>query len=504
MHFMKKLTTFFLLFIIVCVPAALAQGRGDELMKQADSALEGKEYAKARYNYLQAFNAFYAAKKYGDATKAGIKVAALYHRENYYKEAFDILNRVDQTIAQGEQEGGNFPALHYDAAKERLAMYIKLKNPAKAKEHLNRMEELAKAASDSGLNNDLLYTQANYYYTFGLNAQGDAAINKLILAYQDEKDYNKADDCYRQLISNATKTNNARLVARSYERYNQWSDSIRAITAKDELAAMKAKYDESLETINEKDHSLAVKTGIIVTLGILLGVLAAALVFGFILLMRYIVLNRKLKKNIAVANEHNELKTQFIRNISAQMEPTLATLDQSLPAVKALRNFSTHIQELSDLENSLSERYELHDTNVLTFCEKVVDNLKDKINPGITMAVNAPKMSAKFNPEEVESVLSHLIVNAALHTPAGGKITLEFKKRGAHTQQFIVTDTGSGISPEKSASLFKPFTEIRDLTKGDALGLPICSLKSVKMNGSLSLDPDYHHGARFILELHDN
>lgn len=499
---MKKLTVLFLL-LLLCAVGSFAQDRGDGLMKQAKSALEAKEYVKARYNFLQSYNAYATAKKYAEATEAGVNVAKLYHRENYYKEAFDMLNKVDMVVGQGELESGRqMPELHYQTAKERMNMYVKLKNPAKSKEYLNRMEEFAKNSKGS-LDDDLLYSQANYYYTFGQNALGDAAINRLIETYQKGKDYEKADECYKQLIATATRTNNARLVARTYERYNHWTDSIRAITAKDELHAMKAKYDDSLKTIEEKDHSIAVKTGIIVTLGILLGVLAAALVFGFIVLMRYIALNRKLKKNIMVANEHNSLKTEFIRNISAQMEPTLSTLDQKLPAVKALRAFSSHIQQLSDLESSLSEHYEMQDNNVLAFCEKVVDDAKAEMNPDVNMVVNAPKMSARFNPEEVEAVLHHLLVNASLNTPSGGKITLEFKKRGAHTLQFIVTDTGCGIDEEHREKLFKPFSEVRDLTKGDALGLPICSLKATKMNGSLTLDRDYTHGARFILEIHD-
>lgn len=499
---MKKLTAL-LLLIFLCVLLSPAQDRGDELMKQAKNALEAKEYAKARYTFLQSYNANTSAKKYPEAAEAGVNVAVLYYRENYYKEAFDMLNKVDMTVTQGETETRKaMPELRYKTAKERMNMYIKLKNPAKAKEYLNRMDEFAKNAGGK-LTNDLLYSQANYYYTFGQNSLGDAAINKLIEAYQQEKDYTKADECYRQLINTATRTNNARLVARTYERYNHWSDSIRAITAKDELNAMKAKYDESLLTIEDKDHSIAVKTGIIVTLGILLGILAAALVAGFIVLMRYMALNRKLKKNIMIANEHNNLKTEFIHNISAQMEPTLSTLDQKLPAVQALRSFSSHIQELSDLESSLSDHYEMQDNNVLAFCEKVVADAKDKMTPGANVVINAPKMSAKFNPEEVESVLVHLLVNASLNTPDDGKITLEFKKRGAHTHQFIVTDTGCGITEENRDKLFKPFAEVRDLTKGDALGLPICSLKATKMNGSLVFDRDYNHGARFILEIHD-
>ena len=91
--------------------------------------------------------------------------------------------------------------------------------------------------------------------------------------------------------------------------------------------------------------------------------------------------------------------------------------------------------------------------------------------------------------------------NAAFYTTEG-KIILDFKKRGAHTHQFIVTDTGCGIPEELKENLFKPFAEIKDLTQGDGLGLPICSLLATKMNGSLTLDTTYTKGSRFILELH--
>lgn len=102
----------------------------------------------------------------------------------------------------------------------------------------------------------------------------------------------------------------------------------------------------------------------------------------------------------------------------------------------------------------------------------------------------------------MEQLLLHLLKNAAYHTPEGGKIWLDFKKRGAHTHQFVVTDTGCGIPEEQRANLFKPFSEIKDLTKGDGLGLPICALMAIRMNGSLTLDTNYTKGARFILELH--
>ena len=60
----------------------------------------------------------------------------------------------------------------------------------------------------------------------------------------------------------------------------------------------------------------------------------------------------------------------------------------------------------------------------------------------------------------------------------------------------------NGISETARENLFKPFSEVKDLTQGDGLGLPICALEATKMNGSLSLDTDYTKGARFVLELH--
>ena len=496
---MKKIAT----ALLLAYSQVHAQNRADELMKQAQENLAKREYIKARYLFLQAYNAFSSQDKYDKAVECSVNASALYHRENYYKEAFELLRGADMVVAAGEQKSGKpLPELRFRISKERLQMYIGLKNPARAKEQLARLEETAKASRNDSLNNDLLYTQANYYYTFGQNAQGDDAINRLIGKYKEQKNYAKVDECYKTLIGIARKANNAALTARTYDKYILWTDSVKALTARDELNVLKQKYDESLATIQDKDDSLSAKQYIIIGLCVLAAILAAALVFGAIVLLRFIVLTRKQKKAISIANEHNELKTQFIRNISAQMEPTLDTLDASLPGVKALRGFSNHIQELSELESTLSEPYEMQEKNIATFCETVMDRMKGKTQEDVSLTVNAPKLNVKISPEHLERILLHLLENAAEYTPAGGKIWLDFKKRGAHTHQFIISDTGCGIPEEQRENIFKPFTEIKDLTQGDGLGLPICSLMATKMNGSLTLDSSYTKGARFVLELH--
>ena len=503
---MKRLFSILVIIALCyfCLPAT-AQGRGNDFSQQAQESLRKKEYIRARYLFLQAYEAYASATPpdYAQAVECGVQAAALYHRENYYNEAFELLYAVERTLIAGEKTTGKeMPALRYPVTRERLRMYIKLRKTASAKEQLSKLEGWAEAAQVDSLSTDLLYTQANYFYTFGMNAQGDQAFNRLVERYAQQADYDKAEACYQELIGRSRRAGNTGMMARAYSNYMAWHDSIAHIKAQKEYDALKAQYDGAQQTIGEKDKALSARRYTIVGLCILAAILAGALVLGGVVLFRFILLTRKQKKIIGTVNEHLALKTKFIHNISAQMNPTLDTLDASQPGVQALKSFSAHIEELSALEDSLAEPYETEETNVSAFCEKVMEEVRGQVKEGVTLTVNAPKLNVRINTEHTAKILRHLLLNAAEYTPTEGKIWLDFKKRGAHTHQFIVTDTGCGIAEERRADLFKPFNAVRDLTQGDGLGLPICSLEATKMNGTLTLDTGYTKGARFVLELH--
>jgi signal transduction histidine kinase len=349
--------------------------------------------------------------------------------------------------------------------------------------------------------NDLLYNKATFYYTFGQIAQGNAVFKEMADKLTASKEYDKVDEVYQTLISNARKSNNASMVAQSYSNYLAWKDSTNALKHADEIKALKKQIADNEATIADKDSSLTTRWVIIIGLIILAVALAAALAVGAIILLRYILQTRKQKKIIKLANESNALKAKFISNISAQLEPTLQKLDNSTPEVKALLDFSSHIQTLSELENSTDE-VELEDTQIQSFCEGLMDQIRDKVKSDVTLTVKAPKMNIMINKEYVSHVLLHLLDNAAEYTPEGGKITLDYEKRSAHTHHFLVSDTGCGIPTELQDDVFKPFREIKDLTTGDGLGLPICKQMALKMNGDLEIDPNFTKGTRFILSLH--
>ena len=464
----KRLLIFGLNVLLCCGYVSAQEIQKSELQQQAEEEVTKGQVAKARSLYIRAFDSYANQGQYRKSVECGVKATALYYKESLYKEAFEFLHRVDQ-VANSEQD--------------------------------HNMEVFAKTSNEPDLQDDLLYNQAIYYYTFGEVSKGNAVFKEMADRLTNTKEYDKVDEVYKSLIANGRRSNNANMVAQSYSSYIAWKDSVSELKRADEIGALKKQIAANEASIEEKDSSLSTRQMIIIGLCVLVAILAGVLIIGGIILLRFIMVNRKQKKTIKLANETNALKAKFISNISAQLEPTLKKLDSRIPEVQALMDFSKHIQTLSQLENN-QEPVEMEETQIQPLCEALMDQIRDKVDESVTLTVNAPKMSAMINKDYVSHVLSHLLNNAAEYTAAGGHIWLEYKKRGAHTHQFIVSNTGESIPEEQRENLFKPFLEIKDLTKGDGLGLPICRQMAINMNGDLNLDPAFTKGTRFVMDLH--
>lgn len=499
---MSRNVFIFILSFLLCWNVASAQeSQKSSLHERAEAASAKNDIAQARSSYIRAFEDYSGKGQMKLAVECGVKATQLYYKENYYKEAFDLLRLVEQNI-EAHAGGADKAALRYYTTKERLQMYMKLRKSANAQEQLNTMERYASATSDEQVKNDLLYTKAIYYYTFGMNEKGNAVFREMVGKLTTTKDYDKVDEVYQTLITSGRRSGSASMVAQAYSGYIAWKDSVTALKVADEINALKQQIAQGEADIQERDSSLKARQRIIIGLIVLAVALAAVLVVGALLLLRFIILTRKQRKTIRRANENNALKARFISNISAQLSPTLQRLNTAQPEVRALLNFSEHIQTLSQLDATMEEPVEFEDIQLPPFCKGIMEQVKDKMRSGVTLTVDAPNMSAKINKEYVTHILLHLLGNAAVYTPADGHVWLEYKKRSAHKHQFLVTNTGSHIPAEKHEDVFKPFLEIHDLTVGDGLGLPICQQMAVKMGGELTIDPEFTKGTRFILTLH--
>ena len=79
----------------------------------------------------------------------------------------------------------------------------------------------------------------------------------------------------------------------------------------------------------------------------------------------------------------------------------------------------------------------------------------------------------------LRQILLNILSNAVKFTPDGGKITFEAKEMEAKedTFQFLIEDTGRGMSREFQEHMFEPFTQENDNSRssyqGTGLGMAI-------------------------------
>jgi len=95
--------------------------------------------------------------------------------------------------------------------------------------------------------------------------------------------------------------------------------------------------------------------------------------------------------------------------------------------------------------------------------------------------------------------LRELLYNAAKYSD-GQHISIQVMDTDT-VVRFIVEDTGPGIAMENQARMFDAFTKIDDLSEGLGLGLPLTLRHITNLGGTITIDPDYHDGCRFIVEI---
>ena len=444
-----------------------------------------------------------------ESVENGIKTSIQQTENREWKDAFATCREMDALIAIEERKTKKAaPELHYLVSKERLRMYMRLNNAEQSKLQVEKLEDYAEKAKSDAVSEDLLMTKAGYFQKFGMNDKSLQCYKQLVQKRSTGKDEQGIDQCYQEMLTQAKQDKNAFLTRSLEKLYTNWQDSIKAVKAARELQSLQEQYTASQITLRQKESKIDTQQTVIIFLCVLAAALAGAVLFFLGIMVKNVRQIKKLKNSLLIANENNEQKSKFINNIGAQMEPSLdailkssANNPQAGKHIEGMKKLMTHIQEYMELESTREEHYEMKDLNISTFCENIMNQAKESFKPEVAVSLNVPRVNVRTHAEALETILLHLLQNAAQHTESG-KISLEFKKRSAHTGQFIITDTGVGIPEEKRANLFKPFAEVQDLTQSDGLGLPTCSLIAYKLNGTLRLDEEYKKGARFILELH--
>lgn len=443
-----------------------------------------------------------------DAVRQGIRQSMEQTRNANWNEAFAICRQLDALLHNDTQTSKDpHYALHYLVAKERLRMYNRIRKPESGKQQLDIMQTYAVQSKIDTLQTDYWYAKAQYHQLFGQTAQSLESYKQWFARKVSGQSTDAIEQSYRNILDQAKQEANPALASSMQILYNHWKDSIR--TAKDAatLHTLKQQYSESQQSLKEKEVKISTNKILIGLLGSVAAILAVAVIFLIFSLLRFIVKNKSLRRSLELANDNNNLKSQYINHISEQVEPTLADIRTKAADattrenIDALLTLFNDVQTYIGLEETRDEMYPTEQINVCDFCKKLMEEAKVWFKPEVESVIKVPRVFIHTNAEALGRIIRHLLKNAAAHTQTG-KITVEFKKRSAHTGQFLITDTGCGIAQALRPSLFKPFKAVEDLRKGDKLGLPICSLIAYKLNGELHIDNDFKKGTRFILELH--
>lgn len=96
-------------------------------------------------------------------------------------------------------------------------------------------------------------------------------------------------------------------------------------------------------------------------------------------------------------------------------------------------------------------------------------------------------------------VLVNLLDNAMKFTTSGS-VTLLTNINGSNVE-FVVEDTGTGITAENAEKVFEPFTKLNSFFDGAGCGLTVARSIARRLNGDVKLDTEHAGGARFIFTL---
>ncbi len=133
-------------------------------------------------------------------------------------------------------------------------------------------------------------------------------------------------------------------------------------------------------------------------------------------------------------------------------------------------------------------------TSVLTTCES------QAVQKGLVLSTELNGAQEALCSRRLVRVLQNLVQNAIRHTPADGSIRIE-AHRVPTGLELAVEDNGEGIAPEQLNRVFEPFWrgDPARSSGGSGLGLALAKRIVEGLGGSIEVQSETDHGARFAM-----
>lgn len=240
---------------------------------------------------------------------------------------------------------------------------------------------------------------------------------------------------------------------------------------------------------------------------------------------------KRLEKSHQKLQELDEAKTNFFANLSHELRTPLTLI---LGPIEQLASYQP-VKENAQL-NGLVQSMEENGLRLLRLINELLDIIKmdsgeQKIKTelthideamgsiyrsllptaeqkGLTLEMNvedAPEGAFQIDKMKLEKVLVNLATNALKFTPSGGTVILEAKSLPQSQIEFVVSDTGAGMTEEERSNVFRRFWQAdassRRRHRGAGIGLSLVKEIVDLLEGAISVKSQVGKGTTFRVVL---
>jgi signal transduction histidine kinase len=233
-------------------------------------------------------------------------------------------------------------------------------------------------------------------------------------------------------------------------------------------------------------------------------------------------------RQLEIASQH---KSQFLSSMSHELRTPLNAIigltdmmvtnaarfgtEKAHEPLKRVKAAGTHllglINQVLDLSKIEAGKLELNPeaVNIGLLIDEVIGTtrqLAEQNNNRVIVELQDNLGSLRTDPMRLRQILLNLLSNACKFTKEG-EVTLRVRKilDGRTCFEFVVADTGIGMSPEQQAGLFEEFNQadasIAKRYGGSGLGLAITRKLARLMGGDVTLVSELNQGSVFTVRL---